>query len=130
VSYRERAPHPALGPFVDRFWTSGPEAPALRRILPDGCLDLIVNLREGRAVVVGAMTTAVTVQPRPGTEVAAVRFRPGGAFPFVRLPLVELTDRMVDAGALGLPWAQALATAPSAAVGLGLLVRSFVGRLP
>ena len=104
MAYREHLPHPALRPFVDRFWSQAPEAPedrtaapghapaGPRLILPDGCIDLIVNLTSGRAVAVGTMTRALELPAHQAGTAVAVRFRPGGAVPFLRVPAHELTD--------------------------------------
>jgi AraC-like DNA-binding protein len=103
MAYREHWPHPALRPFVDRFWTeSGPRGPGPRLILPDGCIDLIVNLTRGRAVVVGTMTRALQIPRGATAEVVAVRFRPAGAAPFLRVPAHEVTDVHIDCADLGL----------------------------
>jgi len=106
MAYQEVTPHSALRRWVDRFWfdASGPAALPLR-ILPDGCIDVIVDLTAaGRASVVGAMTRALVVDPRAPVRSVAVRFRPGGAVPFLRVPADELTDCRVDGEALGLRW--------------------------
>jgi AraC-like DNA-binding protein len=139
MSYREYLPHPALGPTVDRFWTQSPRSAAgggdpaggkdrrgpdqslePRRILPDGCIDLLVNLTSGRAVVVGTMTRALVIPPGAGSAIVAVRFRPGGAVPFLRVPAHQLTDADVPCADLGatslVPAGLAPATAPDQAV--------------
>jgi AraC-like DNA-binding protein len=128
VSYRERTPHPALAAFVDRFWTStsAPGDPA-RRILPDGCIDLLVNLTDGQTVVVGTMTRALAVPAHRHSEVVAVRFRPGAAFPFLGLPVAALTDRVAPASELGLRWADGLGEDETA---LGRLELALLQRLP
>jgi AraC-like DNA-binding protein len=92
---------------VDRFWVSTAAANAEpRRILPDGCLDLIVDLTDGgHAVAVGTMTRAVVFHPEAPVRTVAVRFRPGGAFPFLGgVSADELTDRVVDSTDLGAGW--------------------------
>ena len=106
MSYRELLPHPALRPFVDRLWVSASDAPTgPRRILPDGCIDLIVDLLDGaRAQAVGTMTRAVMLRPAPAVRLVGVRFRPGGARPFLRLPADDLTDRVPDAADVGARW--------------------------
>jgi AraC-like DNA-binding protein len=106
MAYREFSPHRALRPFVDRFWVSSDGAGAEpRRILPDGCIDLMVDLaRGGYSVAVGTMTRAVLFQPRGAIRIVAVRFRPGGAVPFLRVSADELTDRMVEATEVGVRW--------------------------
>ncbi len=110
MAYRELLPHPALQSFVDRFWiltaATGAEP---RRILPDGCIDVIVDVDPdsdgfGHAATVGTMTRALLFHPRARVCSAAVRFRPGGAAPFLRLPADELTDRVLDAGEVEARW--------------------------
>lgn len=106
--FREFAPHPALAPYVDRFWarSSGPSAnggPLL--ILPDGCIDLIVDLSDGwNPFVVGAMTRATAFEPEPRTRLIGARFRPGGAIPFLNVAAHEITDHVVDSADVGLRW--------------------------
>ena len=112
--YRELAPPPVLRPYVDRFWfrVPGDEPVAASehhttatpaRILPDGCIDVLLDADTGAARVVGTMTRAV-VHDAPLSRLAAVRFRPGGAHPFLRIGSAELTDRVVDVAALGARW--------------------------
>lgn len=106
MSYREFLPHEALRPFVDRFWVSFAEVSTVPwRVLPDGCIDLLVNLTRGvQAVAVGAMTRAVLVDPRASARTVAVRFRPGGAVPFLHLSADTITDQMVDCADIGVQW--------------------------
>ena len=116
MGYRELLPHPALRPYVDRFWsrTAGaldgapePEAESTARILPDGCIDILIDVSTGAARVVGTMTRAV-VYRGGASDLCAVRFRPGGATPFLRVPALELTDRVVPADELGASWLEPL----------------------
>lgn len=134
-AFQELAPHPALRPFVDRLWARSDPASngaVPTRILPDGCVDLIVDVTGGwDAMAVGTMTRATVFEPREPTRLVGVRFRPGGAAPFLATPADELTDRVVDAAALGARW---LANAelddradPAAAV--RLLERALLARL-
>ncbi len=110
MAYRELLPHPALQPFVDRFWILSAAAGAgPRRILPDGCIDVILDVDPGgdgfgQATAVGTMTRAMLFHPRTRVRSAAVRFRPGGAAPFLRLPAHALTDRVVEAGDADARW--------------------------
>ena len=102
VTYREHLPRPELRRFVDRFWTrTGGEDGGPRRVLPDGCIDVLVRLDDvSRPIVVGAMTRPLVIAPGAAARIVAVRFRPGGAVPFLGLPAHELTDRNVDQSAL------------------------------
>ncbi|RKH89095.1 AraC family transcriptional regulator, partial [Corallococcus praedator] len=103
MRYVEVLPCAALAPYVRCYWAmeaSGP-LPGPHRVMPDGCLDILVDLADGvRPKVVGAMRTAAVVPLTFPTSIVAVRFRPGGAQPFLRLPLQELTDAQVALGDL------------------------------
>jgi AraC-like DNA-binding protein len=113
--FREFDPHPALARYVDRFWarSNGPSAdggPLL--ILPDGCIDLIVDLSDGwNPFVVGAMTRATAFEPEPQTRLIGARFRPGGAIPFLKVAAHEITDHVVDSADVGLRWVAPIPTA-------------------
>ncbi|MGA7614711.1 MAG: helix-turn-helix domain-containing protein [Thermoanaerobaculia bacterium] len=99
MSYREFAPPPDLAPYVECFWTRRSEAAAGRsdRVLPDGCTDIIFDLSGETfpaGVVVGTMTAPLRFENR-AADLLAVRFRPGGAASFLRIPARRLTDRRV-----------------------------------
>ena len=104
------APPGAAAVHQDRFWILTAAASAgPRRILPDGCIDMIVDVDLdsdgfGQAAAVGTMTRAMLFHPQTRVCSAAVRFRPGGAAPFLRLPAGELTNRVLDAGDAGARW--------------------------
>lgn len=62
-------------------------------MLPDGCADVLFDLRNpSRARFVGAMTTAAVQPPRSAIDVVGVRFEPGAARIFLEEPLAALTD--------------------------------------
>jgi AraC-like DNA-binding protein len=106
--YREHLPPAALAPYVDRFWTSDAVAPAPevepRRILPDGCIDILIELTGdlARPRVVGTMTRALLIPAGAQPRIVAVRFRPGAAAAFLRVDADELTDLELELPALGL----------------------------
>jgi AraC-like DNA-binding protein len=117
MGYRELLPHVALRPVVDRYWVRTPDAePAAAdgaaRILPDGCIDVLIDVPTGEARVVGTMTRAVLYVGGASASIAAVRFKPGGAGAFLRVPAHELTDRVVPAADLGLRWLTGPASEP------------------
>lgn len=116
MNYRTYAPPPVLRPFVRALWSlqSDEPSPAPDRIFPDGCMELVVHLgtpfsawddagREAlqpAAFLVGQMTEALRVRASPRAAVVGVRFHPGGAFPFLRLPQHALVRRTPELGAL------------------------------
>jgi len=116
LPYTEIAPPADLAPYVDRLWLRTTRAPApMHRVLPDGCVDVIVDVARGAAEVVGAMTRALEV-PGASCELIAVRFRPGTAATLTGCGLAELTDASVGVAELGLPGALADQVAGAAAV--------------
>ena len=117
MRYREIPPSGALCRVVECFWTlegeaqggaSGPE-----RILPDGCIELILNFGaefeqhcddgprlQPRNFLVGQMTGPIVISPTGRVELMGIRFHPGGTLPFMRVPLHEITDQVVEVGSL------------------------------
>jgi len=98
VTYREIAPTAALRPWVECFWTrsvGGGQAIVPVRVLPDGCADLVFDLTAGEGLAVGTMTKPLVLPPSSAREFFGVRFRPGRAASFLRIPLAEITDARV-----------------------------------
>lgn len=77
---------------VDAFWRVEARGGA-GRVLPDGCLDFLFDLRETRALIVGPMTRAEVVHLSPGARLFGVRFRPGAGALFLDARADELGDR-------------------------------------
>ncbi|HVE78684.1 MAG TPA: DUF6597 domain-containing transcriptional factor, partial [Gemmatimonadaceae bacterium] len=66
--YEEHPPPPPLAPFVECLWTrtTAPGASVRpHRVLPDGCLDILLTVGAGgaTATAVGAMTRPLAVRP-------------------------------------------------------------------
>ena len=107
--YGEYPPSPALRPYVRCFWMARTPAADLtraapQRVLPDGCMDIILA-RLGPAsagpdafalTVVGAMTRYLDAEPLPHR--LGVRFEPGMGPLFLRAPASALTDVEVSLG--------------------------------
>ncbi len=101
-SYRERAPTASIVAFVECHWTSevAQGADASHPVHPDGCIDLLYDAASGKLEVVGTMTRTLWVEGRGPAAHAGVRFRPGGALPFLREPADRFTDRAIDASSV------------------------------
>ena len=84
---------------MDFFWlTEGYVQPhAAERLLPTGCVDLILSLDEHPEmdVVCGARSQSIVLDTSRSLSLIGVRFRPGGAFPFLAVPVGELQDLSV-----------------------------------
>lgn|SRR6266542_426730 len=107
VEYRSLSPHPDLFSTVECVWFArGPAIPRrMERILPDGCVELIVHLGEPfrrrldacfelqpSAFVVGPFTSALLVAPPETVATMGVRLRPGWAGAVLGAPASALTD--------------------------------------
>jgi len=105
--YREVRPCPALAPYVQCHWcmTASAAPSFLNRICPDGCADIIIDLAASlpaggrldgrRTFAVGTMRRASRIPLAGRIHLQGVRFRPGAAECFFRVPMHELTDRMI-----------------------------------
>jgi AraC-like DNA-binding protein len=102
VGYREYRPTWVLRPYVSCYWSSCEPAPLIpveRRVLPDGCIDILFDLssdRDSRGLIVGTMTRPLLFHTSDRIQFIAVRFRPGGAVPFLRIPAAEITDSQCE----------------------------------
>ncbi len=99
-SYNEYTPQASLQSYLDCYWSYKTDtAPILshkKPIIPDGCIDIIFDLNYPTSLnsfVVGAMTTPI-VNSR--NNLVGVRFKPGMAYPFIKVPVHKLTDLFVD----------------------------------
>lgn len=103
MTYREWAPSSALRRYVRCFWIAEHGAADIaaatsQRVLPDGCMDIIVarhgDARDGRdafvITAVGAMTRYLDAMPLPMR--LGVRFEPGMAAPFLRVSSPAIRD--------------------------------------
>ena len=97
MGYSEHDPGLALRGDVECVWTWAGPAAEPHRVLPDGCVDVIVDARRGEAMVVGTMTRSLVV-PAGEFDLVAARFRPGRAGAWFDAPLDDLTDAHVDLG--------------------------------
>jgi AraC-like DNA-binding protein len=128
VTYREHAPALALRHHVACYWThfyaphDNTNVVTTHRVLPDGCMDLLVRFDENRgatASIIGTMTTAIVTSSTSRTALVGIRFLPGEAFAFLDLSARFATDREVAPRDAGLgdttPLLDALSTLPVSA---------------
>lgn len=108
-AYRELAPHPALAPWIECYWTRRESASTARaqRVLPDGCVDFLFDRTAGSAWLIGAMSRPFEFVPTGPVDLVAVRFRPGAAHALVRDALDAWTDGRLALAELGV-WAREL----------------------
>jgi AraC-like DNA-binding protein len=114
LNYFEIAPSTPLARHIECYWfLSGRPAafPDAHRILPDGCMEIVINLGapirrvnpngivevQPRRMLVGQMDQHVTIRPDGQIDVVGIRFQPAGAFGFLRFPLSRLRNQTVAA---------------------------------
>jgi AraC-like DNA-binding protein len=109
-------PKPPLSSFVDLFWFYDGYSPGphkKERLMPDGSVELVINLKENEAriydrqnldqfnrfpgaVLCGPHSNFFVIDTEQQGSVMGIHFRPGGAFPFFKLPAGELHNMHVS----------------------------------
>jgi methylphosphotriester-DNA--protein-cysteine methyltransferase len=114
-----KRPAPPLSDFVDLLWLYEGEVTAhdKERLLPDGTVELVINLREDRipvwdprnpekfstisgCVVSGPRTEFFVIDTASSATTAGIHFKSGGAFPFFRVPPSDLSNQSIPLEAL------------------------------
>lgn len=103
MEYRERRPPAALASWVECIWTLRGSGGGPDPVLPDGRTEIVLNYgdrfrrhaddrveRQPRALFVGAMRTAVVLEPEGAIDLVGIRLRPGGAAGLVDVPAAEV----------------------------------------
>jgi len=152
--YVRYAPCPPLDRYISYFYYLEGQMPYPReRILPFAVLDLKINLGDAFSIdsddvtgcprslteswLVGLHNRHHTIAWPTGMRVYGVRFKPGGAYPFLGLPVSELYNQVVDLDAVWHRFAseirERLYSAPSIEAGFVLferLTRNRLGEAP
>lgn len=92
-------PQPALARFVDHYWLCLDNGDSTHPVLPDGCIDLVLELGPGgwRGFGYGCTTRPTLVPCVPGRHYLGIRLRPAQHQHFLQASAAELTDRCEDA---------------------------------
>jgi AraC-like DNA-binding protein len=112
MGYRQFDPHPSLSSLIDAYWTSTSSETSLvsDRIMPDGCIDIILNLgtdflsengtftmKHEAAYLVGTMTRYKDVIRQAGTSLVGIRFKPGAFSSFYKFSaLHEVANTAIE----------------------------------
>lgn len=113
--HKLRIPQLPLSQFVENFWLiEGFTADYTReKILPDGAIELMIDLdtepknifddessQRSRAVkkawISGERTRYIVIGAHRNQSMVGIRFRPGGAYPFFRFPISELSESVTE----------------------------------
>ncbi|MEI3597879.1 MULTISPECIES: helix-turn-helix transcriptional regulator [unclassified Oceanobacillus] len=113
--FRTYRPHPPLSAYINIFWLyKGYHPPhKMERVLPDGSMELIINLKEDLinvydqknheqfkslrgSLISGPHSNFAVIDTACQASTIGVHFKPGGAFPFLNLPADELRNEHVS----------------------------------
>ena len=118
LTHRIRPVSQALAPHVEHLWMARGYLPARWRnmILPDGAMELIINLGDPQKLcagdnpakhtifrdswISGERTTPIMIDEIGSVHLVGVRLRAGGAWPFLGIPLRKFTDQVVELEAI------------------------------
>lgn len=104
IRHEVSVPSGPLGRYVERIFTLVPKGGERRLVdLPQGFSDIVVRafgdggsgFAKGDIHAVGAQPQAFDIPDPDVSATLVIRFRPGGAHPFFRVPMNELTDGVV-----------------------------------
>lgn len=111
MTYREWAPAPALADCIKCFWTlEGHDVTAEPELIcPDGSMEIVFHLADPfervdggviepqpHTLLAGQLRRAISIRPSGQSRILGVRFRPGGAWPFLHFPQHEVAGRILD----------------------------------
>ena len=100
LCYNEFSPHPNLQPYIHCYWhiesTGELSKPFTYRVIPDGCVDVLMNVSDYEGAVIATTMRLPAYVPFAGkTQYIGIRFLPGCANLFLKAPLPEILDEMV-----------------------------------
>lgn len=112
MDYKEYEVPEALRNYIKCFWSLDAPASkneALQRIVPDGCMELIINygdlfrqylgenhsIIQPRSFVFGQITTPLEIAPTGITGIIAARFYPDGFISFSSFPIKQMENKAV-----------------------------------
>ena len=104
---------PPLSRFVELIWAvQGTTNYTREKVLPNGAIELIINLGSFHKVVnkvddrkfdvyreswiAGMQEEYILIEALRESDLIGIRFRPGGAYPFFRFPVSELTNKVLE----------------------------------
>ncbi len=105
---------PPLNQWVQFVWISKGENDTTKsKILPNGVIELILNFGNKQKTlnkdtfttrkyfknfwVAGLQSKPIIIQSLTDTNLVGIRFLPGGAYPFFKFPITDITDKVIEA---------------------------------
>ncbi len=101
--YNKIKPTDELTQYIDAYWhiSNNNNKIMIERVLPDGCSDIIFKYdkcisNKPELFVTGEMTKYRLVHIKPNQTYVGIRFKLGFLFPFLQVPMHELTNKDVS----------------------------------
>ena len=150
MSYIRYIPSPPLNAYIeDLYYLDGPAPYPRQKVMPVASSNLMVNLGDSFDVYrpdqtepfitctdswwVGVWSTYHAVDWPPTVRLFGAHFRPGGAFPFLQVPLSEINGRVVPLDAIWRDYAaeirERLYAVPTVQAGFAVLEQLLLSRL-
>jgi AraC-like DNA-binding protein len=93
-TYRPRGP---LSRYVSHYWLSLNNDAPVYTALPDGCVDLVLEVaRDYGAWIYGSTTRPTEIACSQGAHYLGIRFRPGQSRHFIHAAACEITDARAE----------------------------------
>lgn len=150
MKYASYIPSPPLNTYIDDlYYLEGPAAYPRQKVLPVASSNLMINLGDSFEVYepeqtkpfitctdswwAGIWNTYHSVDWPSRVQFFGVHFKPGGTYPFLRMPLSELNNQVVSLDAIWGHYAgeirERLHAAPSVEAGFAILEQLLLARL-
>lgn len=117
--FHRHIPSGPLGEYIALFWyfEGSDTEPRLERLLPTGTVELVIDLNEERVrvydgddtarfeayrgpLVCGVHSDYFVIDAVPNERIAGVHFKPGGAWPFLGVPVSETHNNHLELSAV------------------------------
>lgn len=100
VTFKQAKPSGSLSRFVELFWywSDHPRPFVRERILPMASSELVIRLVSSRTSdsgLAGPRSLPTFIERREKSELLGIHFKPGGAFPFLGLPLADVRNTWI-----------------------------------
>lgn len=103
------APHPCLNKTIDYYWIEKNGVSSVK-ILPDGTTSIIFNIGSPISVldnhgeyadlsnnlIIGAHKKYYLVKESAETHLIGIKFKQGGAYHFLKLPMMDFSDKIIN----------------------------------
>jgi AraC-like DNA-binding protein len=111
MEYKEYQPHHLLSAYIECYWSALADRPPFREqesLIPDGTIELMFNFGDDYAQIVdekkvqvkgshiiGIRKQSLLISQTHKQNIFSVRFKPGGSYPFFRIPAYLFSNTFI-----------------------------------